>query len=476
MKLIFANSTLTTAILLIVASSSSPLANAANLRQLNGQHPNVKDGIASKKISAHEKRQQLKEYFQERRRQLQVVATTVTDSGQIIDWIHPEVQLPEGVVTVATPPPSHVTQHHETIVTANPTASPANVTQNDIVSPEAFFELHTQPHAWGPEGTVPVLRGDTIVSLLRDDDLPESIDDFLSKYGNKHDIPTRHHSNKKHGDGTSTTGHRRHLQSAAVHKYVTTEQAVSNFGGEGYINTWDPFVWENGEFSLAQVAVAAEASTIQTVECGWQVFSGLYGDSYPHLFTFYTTNGYTTEANNLGGYNLAVSGFVQVSTTIFPGARITGSIPLSSYGGSQYSMPIKVQLFNNNWWVNVFGQWIGYYPAQLYAIESGGLATGSTFINWYGEIVDVTDGKATETWMGSGNFASEGFGYAAYMRNIKTYRTDCNCAANYSPQYYGVTNSKCYSYAPSFNSGTTWGSYFFFGGPGAYNNNQCNTE
>lgn len=429
-------------------------------------------GVADKKATAHRKRQQLTAYLQGRRNQMKVRATTVTDSGQIIDWVDPLTQLREGAI-LAMPPPA-LTTHETTWV------STSNVTDDDMLADDFLFELQRQAHARGPENTVPVLRRDTLVGLLTDDQLPNSVEDFLSKYGDKNDIPQGHYAGKKKqgnkmNNATQHHPHRNLQTGAAVHKYVSTDEEVANFGGQAIINIWGPYVWEYAEFSLAQVAVVG-GTTTQTVECGWQVSQQIYGDSYPHLFTYFTTNGYKLTGDDLGGYNLDVAGFVQVSTTIFPGARISH---VSKYGGSQATMPVMVMLYQNNWWVSVSSSWIGYYPAQLYASETDGLVSGATDISWYGEIVDNTDGQPTRTWMGSGQFASRGYHQAAFFRNIETYHIDCNCTENFAPQYYDVTNSNCYSYAPFFHKRggrKRWGSYFFFGGPGADNNTNCNQE
>lgn len=41
---------------------------------------------------------------------------------------------------------------------------------------------------------------------------------------------------------------------------------------------------------------------MQTVEAGWIVYPDRFGGDYnPHLFTYYTTNGYGKEGDNIGG-------------------------------------------------------------------------------------------------------------------------------------------------------------------------------
>src|SRR5262245_11399749 len=46
------------------------------------------------------------EYFERRRERLRVVATTVTPSGQTLDWIPIESQMPGGKIASLPPPPT----------------------------------------------------------------------------------------------------------------------------------------------------------------------------------------------------------------------------------------------------------------------------------------------------------------------------------------------------------------------------------
>src|SRR5262249_55959572 len=81
-------------------------------------------------------------YFEQRRKRLQVVATTQTRCGQIIDWIRRDSQHPSG--TIATPPPM--------------SAAPGSSEDRKIE--HVRFELEDDPGSCGPKHTVPVLRKD----------------------------------------------------------------------------------------------------------------------------------------------------------------------------------------------------------------------------------------------------------------------------------------------------------------------------
>ncbi len=89
------------------------------------------------------------------------------------------------------------------------------------------------------------------------------------------------------------------------------------YGTEGNINAWDPYTERSDEFSLGQLGLRRDSSQgRQTVEVGHQEYRDLYGDWVPHLFTYYTTNGYSSDGDNKGGYNRDVAGWVQYSGSI----------------------------------------------------------------------------------------------------------------------------------------------------------------
>jgi len=233
------------------------------------------------------------------------------------------------------------------------------------------------------------------------------------------------------------------------------------------------FVQNPGDFSLLQTAVihydvpvaGSSSTTSQTVECGWINYPNQV--SAPHLFTFYTTNGYSSDGDNIGGWNRDQAGWVQVDSTIFPGTEFT---PLSTEGGTQYELEIEYLLYEGNWWLWVLDRWIGYYPATLFTKggvdSSKTLQTQSSQINFYGEIFQ-TESDLTTTDMGSGEFPEGGFGHSAYVHNI-AYTDTSGTSHNYdgSSQII-VSDSSRYRMNTNFNSGGTWGSYFYLGGPGA---------
>ncbi|HVV72770.1 MAG TPA: neprosin family prolyl endopeptidase, partial [Verrucomicrobiae bacterium] len=116
-------------------------------------------------------------------------------------------------------------------------------------------------------------------------------------------------------------------------------------------------ILENGAgHSIYQMWLTA-GSPLQSAEAGWTVDPGLNGDLMPHLFTYYTTNGYSQDGDNLGGYNPSVKGWVQSSATVFPGTRLVSS-SLDHYV-NRYDM--LFMLWQGNWWFKLENEWVGYY-------------------------------------------------------------------------------------------------------------------
>ena len=252
------------------------------------------------------------------------------------------------------------------------------------------------------------------------------------------------------------------LPAVDQHKYAYATQSATCYGTEGNINAWPVYVEWSDEFSLGQLwLVRGSGAALQTLEVGQQTYKDLYGDWQPHLFTFYTTNNYTQQGDNMGGYNESVAGWVQYATTIHPGAL---SSPLSQFGGAQYQMALKIQLWQGNWWLRVNGTWIGYYPASLYSTT--GLRSQADRLDWGGEIVDSgAHPGTTETDMGNGHWPYEGWQHCAYMNNLRYQSATNGTMTDYNGT--GVAPMpNCYDIETHMNSGTSWGSYFWWGGSG----------
>lgn len=382
------------------------------------------------KIDAKKIREELYDYYRDRQERLEVVKTTRTPSGQIIDWIPIESQLGRGR-KLATPPSESV---------------PLELGSGRQRVKPVRFETESPDVIRGPEGSVPIPRRD--LKRLR---FVRPLRDHLSKHG--------HRSYEMFIDDRDS------LQVPAdgsAHEYAYSSQWVTCYGADGNLAAFDPYVHRSDEFSLLQVALArGSGSGKQTIEAGWQEYRDLYGDWVPHLFVFYTTNGYSESGDNKGGYNRDVDGWIQYSNVVFPEAI---SSPNSTRGGAQYIMQIKYQLYQGNWWFCCNGRWIGYYPATLF--KTSGLRSSAEKVAFYGEIVD--SGKDTgSSWtdMGSGYWPDQHWTWSAYMSNLRYQSSTGGSMSRYSGSTW-ESNADEYGIEEHFDNAGSWGSYCWVGGPG----------
>jgi Neprosin len=376
-------------------------------------------------------RAEWREYFTARARKREVVQTTKTPSGQTLDWVPIESQVKRG--KVADPPSESEAMAFD---------------KGKRADRVARFELEDANATRGPKGTVPIVRKN--LSALRYNKL---LKEYLSKHGHQ-----TYHVLLRGGDEVEVPG------SGNAHEYAYSSQSVTCYGGEGYFAAFDPYSQWSDEFSLLQIAlVRGSGDNKQTVEAGWQQYRDLYGDWVPHLFVYYTTNGYTDNDDDEGGYNQDVDGWVQYSDSVYPEAV---SSPNSTRGGDQYVMRIKFQLYEGNWWLRCNSNWIGYYPASLFS--TSGLRSRASKVAFYGEIVDSADhASSSRTDMGSGYWPEYGWTWAAYMRNLRYQSGTGGSMSKYAPQNTWVTDANEYDMIGEFDNTGSWKSYFWLGGPGA---------
>jgi hypothetical protein len=318
-------------------------------------------------------------------------------------------------------------------------AKEKTITLQAQLAPDRKDRLGNVMHC--PKGTIPIRRV-TLEEMSRF----ETLERFF------HKSPFQEGGHPGHGGGKvmELAG----TAAAVTHKYAHARQTVNNLGGHSFLSVWQPGIGANQVFSLSQHWYAGGTGThLQTVECGWQVYPGKYGTSKPCLFIYWTADGY----GSTGNYNLDKKAFVQTN----PAWTLGGSLsPVSTYNGAQYELEFSWYFSGGNWWLYLKGTSasaaIGYYPKSLFS--GGQLATCATSIDYGGE----TTGTTSWPPMGSGHFPAEGFGKAAFHRNIYYFPT-AGGAINASLS--AVQNSpSCYKI--NLLSGGSWNPYFYFGGPG----------
>ncbi len=404
----------------------------------------------------------LVQWLNARQSALKIVKTTTTPSGQTIDWVPIESQHPSG--KIASPPvaalahtaPTEIARAEESMKAVDALKRPVAVEDKQEVG-AVTFEFDNPGVERGPAGTVPILRPD--ISRFRQD---VSIEQLHRKLGG-----LKVNAGRPSGGPTDPD--------PAGYFHDTDSQSIKCYGWDGRFSMWDPTINNpNGagnDHSILQVWLQNYSKPqLQSIEGGWTVDNSLNGDTQPHVFTYYTTNGYSADGDNKGGYNMLNKGFVQYSSSVFPGIRINGA---STYGGSQLEISMKFQLYkepNNNdvnWWVSVQGVWMGYYPASLF---NGGIGDHVDWCGSGGEVYSsLSNPETTLDQMGSGHQASAGWTKAAFLRLL---RTQSDMAGNMANNNGTGTSDAAvsgganpYTIDMHMNSGSSWGSYFYLGGP-----------
>jgi hypothetical protein len=392
---------------------------------------------------------ELADWLDARQSRLKIAKTTTTPSGRVLDWIPIESQVASG--KVASPPPAPVAAPQ-----AEDGERPVRLATVGLEGPAADH---------GPAGTVPIVRPD--IARL---DRYSSLNDFLSH-------------TKKGGQRVGWRLHGARPVDPDPDGYFHSQ--ISEFGAfygwEGRFSVWDPAINHPGpgnDHSILQAWVLNDAvAPRQSLEGGWTVDQSLNGDTQAHIFTYFTTNNYAADGDNIGGYNTEHRGFVQYSSpsttgaVVFPGIRINGA---STPGGQQLEVSMKFQLYQEpgttelNWWVAVQGIWMGYYPATLYG--AGGMATGANLLSSGGEVFSgLGNPEATGDQMGSGVQADEGWTHAAFLRLLQNQvgmngaTADSNGVGSNDPALPGGPDP--YTNQTFMRSGGSWRSYFFAGGP-----------
>ncbi|KAI3893631.1 hypothetical protein MKX03_006209 [Papaver bracteatum] len=302
-----------------------------------------------------------------------------------------------------------------------------------------LLQLAQSWHKYGscPEGTIPIRRkgknyGSTI---LRKNNPPKSA------------------AYKTHVTSHSDIG---------GHEYATIAVVGNFLGAQAKINLWKP-VTETSEISVSQIwLVAGKGESLNTIEAGWEVDQKLYGDDYTRFFVYWTADGY----NKIGCYNLVCDGFVHTSSDISLGCIFT---EMSIFNDNQKDATFSIHKdkSSGNWWVQLQGIPVGYYPSSLFPK----LSEMGTSVSWGGEITNWrSKGRHTSTQMGSGHFPSEGGLKKSSYFNWVQVVDENNVAKDPENVVIKISNPNCYDLKIDNDHHDTNGYGFYYGGPG-YNDN-----
>ncbi|KAI7724585.1 hypothetical protein M8C21_015446, partial [Ambrosia artemisiifolia] len=241
------------------------------------------------------------------------------------------------------------------------------------------------------------------------------------------------------------------------HEYaIATTNDGQFYGSKSALNLWNPHVQESNEFSLTQTWIASGTydTGLNTIEAGWQVYPGMYGDTNTRLFIYWTSDSY----QETGCYNLC-SGFVQTNNNYAIGGTLS---PTSQTDGTQHELAILIWKDgrDGDWWMDINGELIGYWPSSLFTY----LQDSASSIQWGGEIVNKgSQGQHTTTQMGSGQFPKQWYRKASYVRKIET--VDASNTLR-TAQVGTFTRKNCYDILTRVTNDDYWGTHFFYGGPG----------
>ncbi|XP_077214006.1 protein neprosin-like [Tasmannia lanceolata] len=184
----------------------------------------------------------------------------------------------------------------------------------------------------------------------------------------------------------------------------------------------------------------------------------LYLDSYTHLHSYWTANGF----HNTGCDDVLCPGFVQVSKSLPLGMVLKTSC---EYNGTQIDDDFTVfkDPESKDWWLLLGpNRRIGYWPKNLFHSE---FADYAKTVQWGGEVFNA----GTEAWppMGSGRFPDEGYTKASYIGNIQLIDKDGKYRELHDEEVITYVESRnCYSVMGPLEVPPVGGYYILFGGPG----------
>jgi len=238
--------------------------------------------------------------------------------------------------------------------------------------------------------------------------------------------------------------------------YAYAFERVKNFGGNSWLNLQNPM----GDLSLSQQwYVGGTGINTQTVEGGWIVWDNKFATKKAVLFIY---SGTTAPC-----WNLECGAFLQINNNWLLGGPFSHN---SVSGGRQWGFEMQWKLYRGNWWLFLKGagsyEAVGYYPTKVF--NGGQLAKNARLVQ-YGGVVARLDPSHNWPQMGSGALPWAGWTRAAFQKSIFYIPKDESGGVGvWTSLFTAVQGSrKCWdiAYTPS-TSGRSWGSYFYFGGPG----------
>ncbi|KAK1300789.1 hypothetical protein QJS10_CPB13g00149 [Acorus calamus] len=220
--------------------------------------------------------------------------------------------------------------------------------------------------------------------------------------------------------------------------YVGTLHDGEFYGAQATLSVSNLSSIQLGQSSHAQIWVIngeADPNKINTVQAGWHVLPQLYGDSLSRFFVYWTADYY----QSTGCYNLRCSGFVQLNPRITPGMELIVSSAEAHV--NELTLSIFQDENTRDWWLTVgrVQEAVGYWPKSLFP----NLSSKANKVIW-GGVASSNQNQPTPP-MGSGQFASEGDGKAAYFTQTLIAYSPGSFEPLHSDEQSVYDTNKCYS-------------------------------
>uniref|UniRef100_A0ACD5ZA78 Uncharacterized protein n=1 Tax=Avena sativa TaxID=4498 RepID=A0ACD5ZA78_AVESA len=229
------------------------------------------------------------------------------------------------------------------------------------------------------------------------------------------------------------------------------------YGARASLNVYEPKVNKDSkDLSATWLQIKNGGEHRDKIGVGLEVNPSFSGDTFVRFHIGWADGLYKKSC-----IDHSCRGFVLVNHGWGLGTRLK---LVSVYDGPQWEL--KVNIFKDpitkNWWVlcGKMNSPIGYWPSALF-----------TFINhkgdyvFWGGFVQGPTVSSNAPQMGSGHFASEGFGKAAHIRNIQILNENNSYITPEENFDYGTTNSTLYT-VDKFHVDTA-GMSIYYGGPGS---------
>ncbi|XP_010662803.1 protein neprosin-like [Vitis vinifera] len=262
----------------------------------------------------------------------------------------------------------------------------------------------------------------------------------------------------------TTKFHPMDANTPGYHQVFTRQYPSKYYGAQGGLSLHsEPAA--NHQSHRAMITVSGGSpDKLNAIQVGWMVNKDAYGDGATRMFVFWTVDNFV----NTGCRDLFCPGYVQVDSSVAPGMTFYN---LSTVDGPQfdyYFVILQMNATDENWWLMSLGdetRTIGYWPQALFP----DMKESFTNLEWGGYVFNDDPKTTTSPQMGSGHFPEEGYGKAAYFRDIKLMRDPQEGFAIVSTEEvsFFTDNPDCYRVGDKADLPGWSGAYnFYYGGPG----------